>query len=204
MFVNVSSFIVASCIHLRMVIPENVRVALGSIRSQSLRTVLTMLIIALGIMALVGILTSIDAIKNSISSSFSAMGSNSFTIRNSGMNIHVGGNHKKAKRHPVINYHQATEFKKLYAFSPQVSVATTATGIGIVKYESLKTNPNVWVVGADDQYLNVSGYKLKSGRNLTPSDLEQSTHVCIIGSDIDSKLFKNISPVDKIISVGAA
>lgn len=187
-----------------MVIPENVRVALGAIKSQSLRTVLTMLIIALGIMALVGILTSIDAIKNSISSSFSAMGSNSFTIRNSGMNIHVGSNHKRSKRHPVINYHQATEFKKLFAYSPLVSVATTATGIGVVKYESEKTNPNVWVVGADDQYLNVSGYKLKSGRNLTPSDLERSTHVCIIGNDLDSKLFKNTSPVDKIISVGAA
>jgi putative ABC transport system permease protein len=187
-----------------MVISENIRVALGAIKSQSLRAVLTILIIALGIMALVGILTSIDAIKNSISSSFSAMGSNSFTIRNSGMNIHVGNNHKKSKRHPPIAYHQAMEFKKTFTYNAQVSVATTATGIGIIKYESTKTNPNIWVVGADDQYLNVSGYTLKDGRNITPADLEQSTHVCIIGSDIAGKLFKNTDPVDKLINVGPA
>jgi len=187
-----------------MVLNENVSVALGAIKSQSLRATLTILIIALGIMALVGILTSIDAIKNSISSSFSAMGSNSFTIRNAGMNIHVGGNHKRAKRHKAISYHEALEFKKGYTFSDQVSISTTATGIGIAKYGSLKTNPNLWVIGTDDQYLSVSGYSLKSGRNLSPTDLEQSTHVCLIGADVATKLFKGINPVDKIISVGAA
>ena len=178
--------------------------AFGAIKSQSLRAVLTILIIAFGIMALVGILTSIDAIKNSISSSFSAMGSNSFTIRNRGMNIHIGKGSQKSRRHPNINYHQAIEFKKSYSFTPQVSVATTATGIGILKFESQKTNPNVWVVGADDQYLNVSGYSLSQGRNISPYDLEQSTHVCLLGNDLVTKLFKNTSPIDKIVSVGAS
>jgi putative ABC transport system permease protein len=186
-----------------MQVKENVRVALASIRSQSLRAVLTILIIALGIMALVGILTSIDAIKNSISSSFSAMGSNSFTIRNAGMNIHVGGNSKKSKNHPEINYRQAVEFKKNYAFSPQVSISTSATRIATLKYESTKTNPNIWIVGADDQYLNVSGYTLKEGRNISSTELEASMHVCILGSDIANKLFKNTPAIDQIISVGA-
>ncbi len=185
-------------------VSDNIRVAIGAIKSQSLRATLTILIIGLGIMALVGILTSIDVIKNSISSSFSAMGSNSFTIRNSGMNIHVGKNNKKARRHSNINYHQATTFKQQYSFSPQVSVATTATGIGTIKYNSEKTNPNIWVIGADEQYLNVSGYQLDKGRNLATTDLEQSTHVCLIGNEVATKLFKNQSPVDKIISVGSA
>ena len=187
-----------------MIVSENIQMALGAIKSQSLRAVLTILIIAFGIMALVGILTSIDAIKNSISSSFSAMGSNSFTIRNRGMNIHIGNNSRKAKNHPKINYHQATEFKKNFQFSNQVSVSTTATGIGILKYASEKTNPNVWVLGGDDQYLNVSGYTLDQGRNISTHDLEQSTHVCLLGKDLVTKLFKNTSPIDKIVSVGAS
>ncbi len=187
-----------------MVISENIQMAFAAIKSQSLRAILTILIIAFGIMALVGILTSIDAIKNSISSSFSAMGSNSFTIRNRGMNIHIGKSSKNAKQHPNINYHQATAFKKNYLFSNQVSVATTATGIGVLKFASEKTNPNVWVVGADEQYLNVSGYTLNKGRNLSSHDLEQSTHVCLLGSDLVTKLFKNTSPIDKVINVGAS
>ena len=187
-----------------MINSENIQMAFGAIRSQSLRAVLTILIIAFGIMALVGILTSIDAIKNSISSSFSAMGSNSFTIRNRGMNIHIGSTNKKTKYHPVINYNQAVKFKENYKYAQQVSLSTTATGIGILKYNSIKTNPNVWVVGADDQYLNVSGYAINRGRNFTSHDLEQSTHVCMLGSDLVSKLFKNTSPIDKIISVGSS
>lgn len=187
-----------------MIRSENIQVAFNAIKSQSLRAVLTILIIAFGIMALVGILTSIDAIKNSISSSFSAMGSNSFTIRNRGMNIHIGKGSRKAKHHPNINYHQAEEFKQNYNFSSQVSVSTTASGIGLLKFMSEKTNPNVWVVGADEHYLNVSGYTLATGRNVSIHDLEQNTHVCILGSDIKKKLFKTAIAEDKIISVGAA
>ena len=96
---------------------ENIRVAISAIRGQMLRTILTILIIAFGIMALVGILTSIDALKGSISSSFSSMGSNSFTIRNSGMNIQMGGKSKRAKRHPKITYYQALEFSERFKYT---------------------------------------------------------------------------------------
>ena len=59
---------------------ENIKIALGAIRSQLLRTVLTILIIALGIMALVGILTVVAALDNTLNSKFAAMGSNTFNI----------------------------------------------------------------------------------------------------------------------------
>ena len=50
-----------------------------------LRSLLTILIIAIGIMALVGILTAIESIKGSISENFTSMGANTFTIKNYGM-----------------------------------------------------------------------------------------------------------------------
>ena len=49
---------------------ENFRISIESIKSNLLRSVLTILVIAIGIMALVGILTAIDALKNSINSEF--------------------------------------------------------------------------------------------------------------------------------------
>ncbi|MFN5371385.1 MAG: ABC transporter permease, partial [Bacteroidia bacterium] len=61
---------------------ENIKLALGAIRAQSLRTFLTIMIIALGICALVGILTAIDVIKGSITNNFTTMGANTFNIRN--------------------------------------------------------------------------------------------------------------------------
>ena len=183
---------------------ENIRLALHAIRSQALRTTLTVLIIAFGIMALVGILTAIDAIKNSISSSFSSMGSNSFTIRNSGMNIHVGSNSKRSHRYKNITYNEALALKEGLKFPSVVSVSTTATPTGILKYLSIKSNPNIWVLGADENYLSVSGYFLSTGRNFSPQDMELGNHVCILGKDLVSTLFKNETALDKIISVGSA
>ena len=59
---------------------ENTKIALGSIRSQILRTVLTIIIIAIGIWALVGILTVVSALDNTLLKNFASMGSNTFSI----------------------------------------------------------------------------------------------------------------------------
>lgn len=188
---------------------ENIRVALNAIRGQMLRTVLTILIIAFGIMALVGILTSIDALKGSISSSFSSMGSNSFTIRNSGMNIQMGGKTKRrAKKHSKITYYQALEFSNGFKYPSQVSVSTLSDQVGVIKFQKLKSNPNITIMGVDVNYLDVSGYTLASGRNITQHDLEEGLHVCLLGKELVDKLFVTKSgstnPIDQIVSVGAA
>src|SRR5690606_31329804 len=99
---------------------ENVKLSLQAISSNKLRTFLTALIIAIGITALVGILTSIDAIKSSVTDSFSAMGSNSFNIRNRGINIQIGGSGTRPKRYQNITYHQAKRFKDDYTFPATV------------------------------------------------------------------------------------
>ncbi len=59
---------------------ENVKIAIGSVRTQLLRTILTVLIIAIGITALVGILTVVAALENTISADFASMGANTFNI----------------------------------------------------------------------------------------------------------------------------
>ncbi|MBL7924393.1 MAG: ABC transporter permease [Bacteroidia bacterium] len=183
---------------------ENIKIALTAIRSQMLRTVLTILIIAFGIMALVGILTSIDALKGSINDSFSSMGSNSFTIRNSGMNIHMGGKSKRAKRHPKITYQQATAFAERFQYPAIVSVSAMATMIGTVKFEGIKSNPNITVMGVDGNYLEVSGYAISEGRNFNPHDLSEGTHVCLLGKELVDKLFPKTRAVDRIVNIGAA
>lgn len=183
---------------------ENVKIALTAIRSQMLRTVLTILIIAFGIMALVGILTSIDALKGSINNSFSSMGSNSFTIRNSGMNIHMGGRGKKPKRHQKITYYQAVEFSRSFHYPSLVSVSAMATPVGVLKHEREKSNPNITVMGVDENYLEVSGYKVSAGRNFTRQDIDAGLHVCLLGNELVEKLFPKKSAVDQIVSVGSS
>lgn len=182
---------------------ENVKVALHSIKSNKLRTFLTALIIAIGLMALVGILTSIDAIKGSLNNTFASMGANSFTIRNRGTGIRIGGKGGRPKRWPVIDYREAIDFKERFTVPSTVSVNTFASFAGTVKYKNEKTNPNISVLGADAAYVYTGGYKIAEGRNFSPNEMEFGASVVIIGDEIKQKFFNKESALDKIISIGS-
>ncbi len=181
---------------------ENLKVSLQSIKSNLLRTVLTALIISIGIMALVGILTAIDALKGSISNNFQSMGANSFTIQNRGMHIRVGNKGKRPKKFRPIDYRQANAFVEEYNFPSIVSISTMASRTSTVKYDDKKTNPNILVMGANENYLITGGYNLSEGRNFSNSEVQNGTNVIIIGKDIVDKLFPIGDPIEKIISVG--
>jgi len=182
---------------------ENINISLTSIRSHLLRTILTILIISFGIMALVGILTATDSIKYYLTQNFSMMGSNTFTIRNRSMNIHMGGGDHKEKRYEPITYSQATEFKERFQFPAYTAIFTRATGIATLKYGANKTNPNVGVIGADENYLITSGDEVVSGRNFTANEISFSFSSAILGAELVKDLFKNKEdPIGKIISIG--
>ncbi len=179
---------------------ENLRIAFSSIRSNLLRTILTIFIIAFGIMALVGILTAIDSIKGSISNEFRSMGANTFSIVNRDSRVRVGG---RVERYKNIEFREALKFKDEFNFPALVSISTHASDIATVKYKSKKTNPNIPVIGSDENYLITSGYEIKEGRNITINDLESNAHVVIIGSGLVKDVFEEgEDPLDKVIRIG--
>jgi putative ABC transport system permease protein len=184
-------------------VKENIRISVDSIRNHLLRTILTILIIAFGIMALVGILTATDSIKYYLTRNFTMMGSNTFTIRNRTMNIHIGGEHNQEKRYEPITFDQVRLFKERFVFPATVGTYTFGTGVATVKYEDQKSNPNVRVMGIDEDYLATAGEEIASGRNFTFNEVYYGSPVTIIGSEIVRTLFKNKeNPLDKIISIG--
>jgi putative ABC transport system permease protein len=162
------------------------------------------LIIAVGIMALIGILTAVDAIKNSINSEFTRMGANSFTIRNKEFNVHMGKRREKRKNFSQITYRQAKEFQEKFQFPALISISFRASHNATVKYLNEKTNPNIPVVGADNNYLTLSGYEVEKGRNFNEQEIISGSHTAIIGSELAENLFKKQAPEGKEISVGSA
>ncbi|MFN8241724.1 MAG: ABC transporter permease [Bacteroidales bacterium] len=184
------------------IIRENFRIALRAIKSNRVRAVLTILIIAVGITALVGILTAIDAIKASLTNQFTMMGANSFTITSRGMNIVIGNSNYRAKNYSRISYRQAADFKENFKEAAWVSISFNASGLSKIKYESEETNPNVSLTGVDENYLTVSGYEIEKGRNFSAEEVQSSRHLVLIGADIENKLFKTgIDPIGKEIFV---
>ena len=104
------------------IIIENIRISVRAIKSNRIRAILTICIIAFGIMALVGILTAIDSIKNSLTQQFTMMGANSFTISSRGMNIQIGNSRYRTRNHSRITFREAQEFKKVFTEPAYVSV----------------------------------------------------------------------------------
>jgi len=181
---------------------ENLRIAIRAIRSNRVRAILTICIIAFGIMALVGILTAIDAIKSSLTNQFTMMGANSFTITSRGMNIQIGNNRYRAKNFSRISFREAMEFKERFDQGAWVAVSFNASGLSTVKYGSEETNPNVSLQGVDENHLTVAGYEIESGRNFTAEDIRMTRHFVLIGSDIVRDLFPlGNDPLGQVITV---
>jgi putative ABC transport system permease protein len=182
------------------VLIENTKVAFSSIRTNMLRSVLTILIIAVGITALVGILTAIEAIKGSIESRFTNMGANTISI--SEMWYFNRSDHTRRRNSPNISYREALEFKEKFEFPGIVSISTRATGQATLKYESEKTNPNISVLGIDENFIFTAGYEINKGRNISATEVSLNRNVAIIGSDLTKTLFGSVDPLNKVISVG--
>lgn len=184
---------------------ENVQIALGSIKTQLLRTILTVLIIAIGITALVCILTVVAALENTISNNFVSMGSNTFNIEQYDISERIGRRNEHKIDNPIISYPEATAFKQKYNYPlTNTSLSFTATSNAEVRFESKKTDPEITAVGVDEYFLPNSGLETTKGRNFTNFDIANNTYSCILGSDFEKGLFKDVNPIDKTLSIRGA
>lgn len=182
---------------------EILSMAFQNIRANMLRAVLTLLIIAFGIMALVGILTAIDAIAYSLSDNLSGLGANSFTIERKWGEVKSNKGGKTAKQAEAVNYRQAMEFKERFVFPAKVAVGCYGTGNAVVKFGDKKTNPNVQFNGADENFMDAKGVDIEVGRGFSKSEAENGAPIVVIGADVVKTLFegKNEKALDQIINL---
>lgn len=182
---------------------ENIRIALSSIRNQSLRTVLTVLIIAIGITALVGILSAVAALENTISQDFASMGANTFNLQRYEFRERISNEDRKVN--PTISYREVTEFKDKFQFPfTETAISFTGTGSAEIKYQNEKTDPDISVLGVNEYYLENSGLKVEEGREFNVFDINNNNNVAVIGADYKDGIFNGMDPVNKTISIRGA
>ena len=86
----------------------------------------------------------------------------------------------------------------------ETSLSFTATSTAEVRYEGLKTDPEISVLGVDDHFLNNSGLETSSGRNFTNFDISNNTYTCVVGSDFEKGILKDVNPIGKTLSIRGA
>ena len=113
------------------------------------------------------------------------------------------GNDSKSRRYESITYQEAVKFKNEFDFPAYTSISTFATHTATLKFASEKTNPNIGVVGADENYMVTSGNEVEKGRNFTLQEVKTGANVVIIGSELVTNLFKNKEdPLEQEVSIG--
>jgi putative ABC transport system permease protein len=197
-----------------MQLKDSLSLAFRTVKSNKLRTGITVAIIAFGIMALIGIITAIASMNQSLSESFATMGANSFSIQYRDLMIRVGNGGrqvkktstnalkaKKSNERKIITYQEAKLFKERYKFPSRVSIAVDGPQSIIVMNDEVKTNPNISMTGGDENYLILNGYSLAGGRDFNKLDVESGRSICILGNSVAKKLYgdNTLRALDQVI-----
>lgn len=198
-----------------MTLTDSFSLAWRTVRGNKLRTGITVAIIAFGIMALIGIITAIEAMNRGLKDSFSVMGANGFSIaykerfrfggnNNAVKTVKKGRRQKKSNLDKPIVQAEAEAFKQLFNYPALVSISLNGRGGNEIAYQQKKTNPNVRLAGGDDNFLQVNGFTIASGRNFNSLDIQTGRNVCLLGSDVAAKLFGDHPErgVEKMVRVG--
>jgi len=183
---------------------ENIRQAFKNIRSNKVRSILTILIIAFGIMALVGILTAIDSILNSMVTNFSGLGANSFSITQKNADFRSNRRGFREKPGKEINFAQAMMLFEKNDMPTTISVSATGINGATVVYNGKKTDPVISIAGINENYMKVNALDLATGRAFSANEFLYGENVCIVGNEVIKRLFdgRESSALDRVISAG--
>lgn len=185
-----------------MNIYTNILLALKAIKSNLLRTTLTFSIIAVGITALVGILTAIEGIKSSVNSNFSSMGANGFSIEKYSFRQQMRSG--KVVKSENLTLSEARQFISTYNFPSTIALSTLATQIATLKSKGHKTNPNVRIQGVNASYFKVNGFEIEEGHTFTEDETVRGMNLVILGKSLADVLFPNTKQkIGKYINIGS-
>ncbi|MEZ4929784.1 MAG: ABC transporter permease [Chitinophagales bacterium] len=174
---------------------DYLKLAFSALKSNKLRSALTLTIIASGIMALIVIFTSIDGIRNNITDNFIELGAGAFTIK-PGVELKEQRRRGMPQEKEKISYDEAEMFKNKFKFPAKVSLHATANENVIIKSKFNESDPNVKIESGDMNYLSVSGKNIMKGRGFSEMEMNDGANVAIIGYDAAAK---NYPAVDSVV-----
>lgn len=180
---------------------ESIKLAFNSIRTSKLRSVLTLLGIAVGLFSIIIVMTAISAIQQSVENTFNSLGTNNFIVQKWPA-IRVGNPHASRDRRnrKDIEVKDGIKLREMTSLPVAIGISLS-TGGKVIKYGNEKTNPSVAVAGVNFDYFIALDLKIGEGRNFSKSDDDYSKPVAVVGTDVVDRLFKGIDPIGRRIRV---
>ncbi len=181
---------------------EIIRMALSSLGVQRLRSFLTMAGITIGVFSVIGVMTTVSALRGSIETGLSFLGSDVFQFSKWPSGIQVTGNNwDKYRKRRNISYAEEQRYRDLMEGWADVIRMAAWKGGGTAVYGVHHTTPNVQYGGTNEHYVTTNQWSIEAGRNFTADDVELGRPVVIIGQTLVQLLFPSESPLGKTIKV---
>jgi putative ABC transport system permease protein len=176
---------------------ETIRLALNALRTNKLRSALTVLGVTIGVFSVIGVMTALNVIQGSIESGLNFLGSNLFQFAKYPA-INTGGEAFANRRN--ITLEEGREFERLMggqanAICFKIFDDGKAASYGRIKLQGLL------IIGTNEHFLVANAYALAYGRNLSAEDVALARNVTVVGPDVQKKLFPNETPIGKTIRV---
>lgn len=184
-----------------MQVIESIKLAYNSIMGSKLRSILTLLGIAVGLFSIIIVMTAISAIQQNIEDVFNSIGTNNFFIQKYPA-FQAGGPHarRQYRNRKDLTVQEGERLRQMTELPAAVGIALN-TGGKVIKFGNEKTNPEVTIAGTNTDYFVALDMKLADGRIYSKADEELGRPVAVLGADITMKLFKNIDPIGQTIKI---
>lgn len=177
-----------------MIFLENIRQALLSLKANPLRTVLTLVGIAVGIAAVLYVVILGEITQRNINQRLESLGVNVLQIRPGYSRMHGV---RTASSVVNLKWEDAREIEATSSVIAK-TVPTYTVG-GMVKFRD--KNWNTRITGTTPDYSPVNNSVVSEGRFFTESELNERAQVCVLGATVSDKLFEGESPLNKSITV---
>jgi len=180
-----------------MTLWESLLSALEGLRTNAFRASLTMLGMAIGVGAVILLVSLGDGTKRYITRQFYDLGTNLIIIQpgrtetKSPLGPPPGGATRK------LTHEDARALRKWGTLLAAVTPITFGSG-GLVYKDRQR---DVTILGCDDQFLEIFNSNVGSGRFLSANDAFSGRKVCCIGPTISEQLFGDLNPVGQMIRI---
>ena len=160
------------------------KLSIKAIWNNKMRSILTMLGIIIGVMAVVILVSITQGATEGITSSISDMGSDRITATISSDDVSLS----------VETVESLSDYGMIDSVAPVVSISKSV--------KKGTTSGNYSVYGITPDYFTVQDVDVQRGRQLVDSDIEWTTRVCVIGTDVATDLFETWDAVTGTITIG--
>lgn len=172
-----------------------------SLKTNRLRTLLTVLGVVVGIFSIIVIMTIITMLQSSIENGVSQLNKNTFQIQKwPAMQSGGPGSRDRFRNRRDITLEEYNRLRVLLTQAKYIGAEQWQFG-KVVKYGNKETNPNIQVAGVTTEALHTNNWIVEFGRDIRETDVEYSNDVCLLGQELVEKLFTGVNAVGRIIRV---